>query len=332
MRVMSNDIYVLAEHLQGRLSEVTFELLGKGRELADRLGGSLSALLLGKDIRHLASELRAADTVIYVEDEHLAEFTPEAYIKTCAALLRERAPQPRLLLLGNTSIGMDVAPALSAELGVPLVTGCTDLRLEDGRVIVTSQICGGKVLVEAELTGEQEQGIAAVMPGALPAEKRRVEREGTPQVETIAPPAPLEGLKTAFKQLIEPELEDVDISQEPVLVAVGRGIEREENLKLAEELAEALGGAVCASRPIVDRGWLPLSRLVGRSGMTVKPKLYLALGISGAPEHIEGMKSAELIIAVNSDPSAPIFNVAHYGVVGDLFKVLPPLIEELRGG
>ncbi|MFQ6090607.1 MAG: electron transfer flavoprotein subunit alpha/FixB family protein, partial [Candidatus Bipolaricaulia bacterium] len=201
------------------------------------------------------------------------------------------------------------------------------LRLEDGKVIATSQICGGTVLVEAELTGEQ--GVTAVMPGAFPAAEGRA--AGAPQVEKMGPPAPLEGLRTVFKRLIEPEVGDIDISQEPVLVAVGRGIEREENIKLAVELAEALGGRLCASRPIVDRGWLPMTRLVGRSGMAVKPKLYLALGISGAPEHIEGMKSAELIVAVNSDPSAPIFNVAHYGVVSDLFKVLPPLITELRG-
>jgi len=323
---MKNDIYVLAEHLQGRLSDVTFELLGKGRELADQLGGSLFALLLGKDARHLVSELGAADTVLYVEDEQLAEFTPEAYSRTCAALLRERAP--RLLLLGNTSMGMDIAPTLAAELGIPLIVSCSDLHLEDGKVVVTSQICGGKVLVEAELTGEQ--GIAAVMPGVFPAEKGRV--EGTPQVETVAPPVPLEDLKMVVKRLIAPEVEDVDISQEPVLVAVGRGLEREEELELARELAEALGGALCATRPIVDRGWLPMTRLVGRSGMAVKPKLYLALGISGAPEHVEGIKSAELLVAINSDPSAPIFNVAHYGVVGDLFKVLPPLITELRGG
>jgi len=321
---MGNDIYVLAEHLQGRISEVTFELLGKGRELAGQLGGSLTALLLGKGIEDLAAELGAADTVLYLEGEHLAEFTPEAYAAALAPLLRERAP--RLLLLGNTSMGMDIAPALAAELEVPLITNCTDLRPEDGKLIATSQILGGKLLVEAELA--DGQGIAAVMPGAFPAERGRA--EGVPQVERLSPA--LEGKRTAVKRLIEPQREDIDISQEPVLVAVGRGIEREEDLKLAEELAEALGGTLCASRPIVDRGWLPLSRLVGRSGLTVKPKLYLALGISGAPEHVEGMKSAELIIAVNSDPAAPIFNVAHYGVVEDLLKVLPPLIAELRGG
>ena len=323
---MGNDIYVLAEHLRGELSDVTFELLGKGGELAERLGGRLIALLLGKDVKNLAAELGAADTVLYVEDERLAEFTPEAYTKALVPLLRERAP--RLLLLGNTSMGMDLAPTLAAELDIPLIASCSDLRLEDGKVVVTSQILGGKLLVEAQLTAER--GIAAVMPGAFPAEEGRA--EGPPRVETMSPPIPLEGLKTAFKRLIEPEVEDVDISQEPVLVAVGRGIEREEDLKLAEELAAALGGTLCASRPIVDRGWLPMTRLVGRSGMAVKPKLYLALGISGAPEHVEGMKSAELIVAINSDPSAPIFNAAHYGVVEDLFKVLPPLIAELRGG
>ena len=325
---MSNDIYVLAEHLQGRLNDITFELLGKGRELARQLGGRLTALLLGKGIEHLAGELGAADAVLYLEDERLAEFTPEAYVRVSAPLLRERAP--RLLLLGNTSMGMDLAPALAAELGIPLITNCTELRLEDGKkVVATGQICGGKLLVEAALAEEQGMAIAAVMPGAFPAERGRAEGGGAPQLEKLSP-APLGDLKTAFKRLIEPQREDVDISQEPVLVAVGRGLEREEDLKLAEELAEALGGVLCATRPIVDRGWLPLSRLVGRSGMAVKPKLYIALGVSGAPEHLEGVKSAELFIAVNSDPSAPIFNAAHYGVVEDLTKLLPVLTAELR--
>ncbi len=322
---MSNDICVIAEHLQGELLDVTFELLGRGRELADGLGGSLFALLLGKDVGGLASKLGAADSVLYVEDELLAQFTPEAYNRTCAGLLRERAP--RLTLVGNTSIGMDIASALSAELRLPLLTSCSALHLENGGVIATSQICSGKILVETELTADQ--GLFTVMPGAFPAEEGRSQRG--PQVETISPPLPLEDLRTAFRKLIEPEAGDIDIAGEPVLVAVGRGIEQEENLKLAEELADVLGGALCASRPIIDRGWLPMTRLVGRSGMTVKPKLYLAVGISGAPEHTEGMKSAELIIAINSDPAAPIFNLAHYGVVSDLFEVLPRLTAELRG-
>lgn len=322
---MSNDIYVIAEHLQGELLDVTFEMLGQGRELAAGLGGKLVALLLGKDVGGLASELGVADAVLYVEDEKLAQFTPEAYSRTCAGLLRERAP--RLTLVGNTSIGMDIASALSAELDIPLLTSCSGLHLGNGGIIATSQICSGKILVETELTAEQ--GLLTVMPGSFPAEGGRSQQ--WPQVETISPPLPLEGLRTVFRKLIEPESGDVNIAGEPVLVAVGRGIEQEENMKLAEELADALGGVLCASRPIIDRGWLPMTRLVGRSGMTVKPKIYLAVGISGAPEHTEGMKSAELIIAINSDPSAPIFNVAHYGVVSDLFKVLPPLTAELRG-
>ncbi|MEM4414258.1 MAG: electron transfer flavoprotein subunit alpha/FixB family protein, partial [Candidatus Caldarchaeum sp.] len=141
---------------------------------------------------------------------------------------------------------------------------------------------------------------------------------------------PLENLRTRFQRLIEPEAGDIDITKEEILVAVGRGIQGQENLPIAEELAQALGGALCASRPIVDQGWLPPTRLVGRSGMMVQPKLYLALGISGAPEHIEGMKDAHVIVAINTDPSAPIFEVADYGIVGDLFEIVPKLTEELK--
>jgi electron transfer flavoprotein alpha subunit len=223
-------------------------------------------------------------------------------------------------------MGMDLASLLSTSLRRPLVVNCRDIRVEDHRIIATSQMCGGKLLCHAEIA--DGPAILTVLPGAFPAEQGK--SDSPPAVQRIGPPVPLEGLRMRLVRLLEPEAGDVDITRAPVLVAVGRGIQRKENLPMAEDLARMLGGAVCASRPVVDQGWLPLSRQVGKSGMIVKPRLYLALGISGAPEHVEGMKDAELIIAVNADPKAPIFEVADYGATVDMFELLPLLSQEIE--
>jgi electron transfer flavoprotein alpha subunit len=317
------DVWVYVEHLRGVVAGHTFELLGKGRDLAGALGGRLAAVLLGGDVRPLVGPLGAADQVVCVEDPALAEFTPQAH----AAALRALAGQytPRLLLFGATSMSMDLAALLSPALQIPLIVNCRDLAIQDGRLVATSQMCGGKLLCEAEAEGPV---VVTVLPGAFPAQAGMSDR--APAVEALSLPAPLEGLKMKAIRLLEPEVGDVDITRATALVAVGRGIQRQENLPMAEELAALLGGALCASRPVIDQGWLPLSRQVGKSGMVVKPKLYLALGISGASEHVEGMKDSELIIAVNSDPNAPIFETADYGVAMDMFEILPVLVEKLK--
>lgn len=324
MSASGQDVWVYVEHLKGQVAGHTYELLGKGREIAGELGGGLVAVLAGSPVQPLAQTLGAADRVLCVEDARLAEFTPEGH----GAVLRSLAEQerPYLILFGATSMGMDLASLLSATMGIPLVVNCRDIRVEDRRVIATAQMCGGKLLGEVEVAGEQVA--LTVLPGAFPAEKGISDRP--PTVQDVAPPVSLEGLRMRVIRLLEPVAGDVDITKAPVLVAIGRGIQRKENLPMAEDLAGLLDGAVCASRPVVDQGWLPMSRQVGKSGMIVKPRLYIALGISGAPEHVEGMKDAELVIAVNSDPSAPIFNIADYGVVVDIFDLLPPLTKELE--
>ncbi len=259
--------------------------------------------------------------VVRVEGPQLGEFTPDGYLAALQAALERRSP--RLLLLPSTSQGMDLAAPLAARTGWPLAAYCRRLWVEDGTVVAQCQVYGGKLMVEVTL---EKQGIACVLPGSFPAEPSSAQE--APQVETlsIAEVSP----RARFRRRFEPEAADVDITRQEILVAVGRGIGDRENLSLAEELAEVLGGAVCGSRPLVDNGWLPKSRQVGKSGLVVKPKLYLAVGISGAPEHVEGMKDSELIVAVNTDPKAPIFDVAHYGVVGDLFDFLPALTEAIR--
>lgn len=321
---MANDIFVLVEHLEGKVSETTYELLGKGRELAASGGGQLTALCLGSGSKALAAGLGAADRVLVVDHPALAHYTPEAYERTLAALLKAKGP--RVLLIANTAVGMDQAAGLSAELGWPLVAYAREVTLSEGALDAVSQIYGGKILAEAEIPGAH--AIVSVLAGASPAEKGKA--AGSPAVEEVPPPASLDGLRMRFRRLILPEGGDVDITKEAVLVSVGRGIGSQDNIPVVQDLADALGAALSASRPIVDQGWLPKTRQVGKSGMTVKPKVYLAVGISGAPEHLEGMRGAETIVAINTDPAAPIFDVAHYGVAGDLFDVLPVLTEKIK--
>ncbi len=316
------DVWIFVEHLRGVVAGHTYELLGKGREIAGTLGGHLTAVLIGNQVQTLAPTLGAADSVLCVEDERVAEFTPTGYAAVLRALVEQGAP--RLILFGATSMGIDLASLLASTLGFPLIVNCKEIAIEDGQVIATSQMCGGKLLCEAEASGESV--VLTVVPGVFPTQKGISDH--APTVESPSLPALLEDVRVRVTRLIEPEPGDIDITKVPILVAVGRGIQRKENLPVAEDLARLLGGTICSSRPVVDQGWLPVSRQVGKSGMTVKPKLYLALGISGAPEHLEGMKEAELIIAVNLDPKAPIFDIADYGAVVDLFELLPPLAAE----
>ncbi len=320
---VSNDIAVLVEHMEGVLAEVSFEMLAKGRELATAAGGRLVAVLAGHEVRKLIDELGAADRVALVEHAALAHYTPEAYERAAAEALR--ALEPRVTLVAYSSMGLDQAAGLSVRLGWPLCAYCKDARLQNGALTAVSQIYGGKMLAEATVSGAH--AICAMLPGAAPASAGRA--AGAPEVQEVAPPA-LDALPMRFRRLIQPEAGDVDITRESILISVGRGIQSRDNIPLVEELAQALGGALSASRPIVDQGWLPKTRQVGKSGLSVKPKLYIAVGISGAPEHIEGMREAELIVAINTDPGAPIFNTAHYGVVSDLFDVLPLLTEKIK--
>jgi electron transfer flavoprotein alpha subunit len=321
---MNRDIWVVAEQFQGRLNDVTFELLGKGRELAGALGVKLAVALLGHETPRLIGELGAADVVYVVDRPELREFTADAYAALLEAGLKDA--QPRLILMGSTSVGLDLLSFLSASADLPCIDNCTRLDLKDGCLVATSQIYGGKIFAEVALPPTTT--LVAVVPGAFPTEAGKV--SGQPVV--ISPPLAPEhlGTRTAFRKWIEPPPGDVDITKAPVLISIGRGIKNAENVPQAQELADLLGGAVSGSRPVIDQGWLPKTRQVGKSGMTVKSKLYLALGISGAPEHVEGMKGAEFIVAINTDPQAPIFNIAHYGAVADLFDVLAPLSEEIK--
>jgi electron transfer flavoprotein alpha subunit len=319
---MANDVLVLADHLKGELSDATFELLGKGKELAPALGGQTVAVLLGHP--ELAAELGAADAVVAIEHPALDDYTPEAWEAALVEVVRQR--DPRLVLIANTTLGMDLGAGLSAAWEAPLVAYAVGLTAEGGEIVATAQVYGGKLL--AEVSPQGEHAVCTVIAGSFPAAAGRADGAG-PAVESVSPPAVLDSLRTTFLALTEPEGGDVDITAAEALVSVGRGIGSQDNLELVQELADAMGAPLSASRPITDLGWLPKTRQVGKSGLTVKPKVYLTFGISGAPEHLEGMRDAELVIACNTDAQAPIFDVAHYGTTADLFDLVPALTDKL---
>ena len=316
---MNQDIFVIIEHLQGKIANISYVMLAAVRELAQSNGGKVIAVLLGHNAQGLAGNL-AADQVIYIDHPVLADFTSDAFQKVLAGLIDEN--KPKAVLFGHTSIGMDLAGVLSVRLGLPLVSSCLRL-LGNGKFV--SQICGGKIMAEGDLPGPT--AIVTMVPGGYKPEQGQSSQ--SPKVTPVSAPR-LDDLRVSLKQYIEPEAGDVDISIEPLLIAVGRGIQNQDNISLADELAETLGGVVCGSRPVVDQGWLPTSRLVGKSGKIVKPKVYLALGISGAPEHAESITGSDVIIAVNTDPAAPIFNLAKYGTTANLFDVVPILTDKVR--
>jgi electron transfer flavoprotein alpha subunit len=315
---MSNDVFVITDHLDGKFSDLSFEMVGKAKELVSAFGGQAVAIVIGSGV---STNVFATDSTIYVDDANLAQFNPEAYGKVIETILKEKSP--RLVMFGWTATGMDLAAWLSARLEKPCVAYGRDLCIENDVLVVTSQVYGGKMI--ADVVPEGDMAIVACLAGSFPAEAG----QGSTVATTIASPISLNGLKTRFVEAIKPAGGDVDITAQQKLVSIGRGIGSKDNVELAEELAQKLGATVSSSRPVVDAGWLPRTRQVGKSGLKVKPKLYLMLGISGAPEHLEGMKSAELIIAINTDKKAPIFNVAHYGATADLFEVAEAMLELL---
>ncbi len=319
---MTPSILVLVEQSRGQVSDITYEVLAHGRDAADRLGIPLHAALLGHNVRALAGSLGKADLVLSVDAPALADPTPDAYAQALASIVEARQPAAVLVPLSN--IMLSVGSLVGMRLGIPVVNFCRELAVCEGALQAQCVLYGGKI--EATVKVARTPAILGINPGGRTPEQGYATQ--APPVEDVA--VTLAGPCARLLRYIDPEAGDVDVTRQDVLVSVGRGIQSKDNLGLAEDLAAALGGAVCGSRPVIDQGWLPLSRQVGKSGLNVKPKLYIAAGISGAPEHVEGMKSAGLIVAINSDAGAPIFDVAHFGIVGDALDVLPALTEAVQ--
>jgi len=329
---------VLAEHRQGNLRDITFELLALARNLAEPMKLKVNCLLLGKDNEALAQNLtNFADEVTSVTAEILANFNSEIYRKVITRIAKEH--KPSLILIGHTAFGIDLAPGLAYELNLPLITDCIEVLHENNKLVMTRQVFSGKL--NARMRFKTESGVLTIRAGTFkptaPQREASIERSEMNRKGTIVEsalgglsPELLTGYASNFLGYEEAPTTGIDITKADIIVAIGRGIKEQKNLPIVEELAKTIGGELACTRPVIDAGWLPKDRQVGSSGKTVKPKLYIALGISGAFQHISGMKQAQTIVAVNKDPNAPIFSVAHYGIVGDLLKIVPTLSEKIK--
>jgi electron transfer flavoprotein alpha subunit len=320
------EIIVLAEHRRGELRDVTWEMLTKGRQLGESLGAEIGVALLGKGVGQLAEALKPkAHRVLVIEDHRLEAYNSETYEKVLSQLITER--KPILTLIGHTAMGMDFAPSLAAHLKMPLATDCIGIDGTGESLSLTRQLYGGKVNATVSFL-KKGPYMVTVRSGAFPA----LEKEALPgEIRELPSPLSDEGLARRFLQFVEAAVGEVDITQADILVSVGRGIKEADNIPMVKELADAIGGTLSCSRPVVDKKWLPKDRQVGTSGKTVKPKVYIAIGISGAFQHVAGMKGSGTVIAINKDPKAPIFGVATYGIVADLFKIVPVLREKIKG-
>ncbi|SFL25786.1 electron transfer flavoprotein alpha subunit apoprotein [Halogranum rubrum] len=315
------DVLAVTEHRRGSLRDVSFEVVTAGRELADATGGDLHLAVISGDVDKFAEQVNCdgvdqIHTVAYGE-----EFNHDVYTQAVEALYDDLSPS--IVLMPNSVNGLDYAPAVANGLSLPLVTDVVDFEW-DGALTATREMYGSKV--ETTIEVDAERVAVTIRGGEWPA------ANGTGDAEVTAFDADIDegAIGSRVTGFEEVGSGDVDISDAEVLVSVGRGIEEEENLELVEELADALGATLSSSRPIVDAGWLPKNRQVGQSGKVVTPKIYLAVGISGAVQHVAGMKGSETIIAINTDPNAPIFDIADYGIVGDLFDVVPELVDEFQ--
>jgi len=317
-------IFVIAEHREKELREITFQMLHKADELCRELSHELTAVVIGgKDMPFVNDIAERADRVLLMEDDVLRDFNGDIYKEIINRLIAEH--RPFLTLMGHTPWGMDLGPALAVKTGFPTASDCVDILLEDGSLRVIRQIYSGKLFSKVSFR-QSESYIITVRPGAFSDEKAG-ERNG--EIVRADMPADLPEARGQFVEFVDAGAGEVDISQAEFLVSIGRGVGEEENIVPVKELTERMGGVLSCSRPIVDKNWLPKYHQVGTSGKTVKPRVYLALGISGAFQHVAGIGGAGTVIAVNKDKKAPIFRVADYGVADDLFKIVDALKEKL---
>ena len=322
-------VYVFVQQVEGVIAPVSFELLGKAGELAKDLNTTVSAVLCGHNVKQLADELGefGADTVILIDDPALEEYTTEPYAQAMFGVIDYFKPE--IVLYGATTIGRDLAPRVSARVHTGLTADCTKLEIdkETGRLLMTRPAFGGNLMATIICPDFRPQ-MATVRPGVM----QRAERAEGRRARVLPFNLKIEHNDCFVEVLdvIKKMNEAVDISEAKILVSGGRGMGSKENFRMLYDLADALGGRVAASRAAVDAGWADKEMQVGQTGKTVRPKLYIAVGISGAIQHLAGMEESEVIIAINRDETAPIFNVADYGVVGDLNKVVPMLTEKIR--
>ena len=325
---MADKILVIAEQQQGKLHRQSWEALAAGQQLGGQLGQPVVVALAGKGIGAVGAEFagKKVEAVWLVEHDLLEHYTPDGYAAALRQLIEQL--QPHYVLLPHTYQVRDFAPKLAASLARGLVSDCIGLRVEAGRPVCVRLMFQGKTNADVTFAGDPPW-FATFQAGAFRADAV-VTGSGSAEVKKVEVKLDAAQIRTHPEEPFREAKQAVDLTQAEIIIAVGRGIKAPENIEMARKLASLLGGELAASRPICDEGWLPMERQVGSSGQTVAPKLYLALGISGAIQHVVGMKGARTIVAVNKDANAPIFEVADYGIVGDLFEVVPALIAELE--
>jgi len=322
-------ILAITEQREGKWNKTSFETLAAAQQIAKDVGGTLAALVIGKSVAGLADELAGKNIseVLLVEHELLGAYTPDGYTLALKQAIAQTAPD--LVVLPHTYEVRDFAPKLAASLGKGMIGDCISYRHENGRLIFVRQMFQGKTAADVSFA-VAGPWFATFQAGAFRADLVAAHPSGKAAVRKIGVELKPEQIRTKPGDLFREAKQAVDLTQAPIIVAVGRGIKAPENIPLAERLAKAIGGEIAASRPICDEGWLPMERQIGSSGQTVAPKLYLALGISGAIQHVVGMKGSRTIVAINKDQNAPIFEVADYGIVADIFEIIPALTEELE--
>ena len=320
---MPGDILVLVEHSAGKIDSLSFQLLAIGQRLAAEMKVDLLAAAIGHQMENVVEALQGhgTDKILVVDDPALPLASAEVQAHVFAQVARHIAP--RLVLIGYSLVGMELTPAIANKLGMNALTNCVNIELRDGVVTVTRPLFDGTMQAHIALD-ETATAVVALQKGSVPATAPSAKQA---VVQSIAIDVSSIPSRSRVLEITEEPKGDVDLGKAEIIVAVGRGIGDQEKIHFTAELAEALGGTLACSRPVVDVGWLPRERQVGASGKSVAPKVYIACGISGAIQHLTGMRESKRIIAINKDANAPIFQVAHIGVVGDLFEIVPALTK-----
>jgi electron transfer flavoprotein alpha subunit len=325
---MADSIFVVAEQREGKLNRVSMETIAAAQAIAAEIGWTIEGAVFGSGIASVAQEIagKKLAKVYAIESDKLGRYTPDGVVAALKDFIQQK--QPRLVLMPHTYQVRDFAPKLATTLGRTLISDSIGFRKDGDRLVFTRQMFQGKFAADVSFACDPPHFVT-FQSGAFRGDKAEAGASAAP-VETVNAQVPENAIRNKPEDPFKEAKQAVDLTQAEIIVSVGRGIKEQKNIDLAKALAEALGGEIAASRPICDSGWLPMDRQIGSSGQTVAPKLYLAVGISGAIQHIVGMKGARTIIAVNKDSEAPIFEIADYAVVGNLFDVVPPLIEEVK--
>lgn len=321
-------ILVVVEQREGKLNRVSYETITAAQAIAAEMNWPIEAAVVGGNVAGIASEVAAKklQKIYAVQSDKLEPYTPDGYVAALKQLITDKSP--KLVLMPHTYQVRDFAPQLATALGRTLISDCIGFRKNGDQLLFTRQMFQGKFAADVAFTCDAPW-FATFQAGAFRGDQAQDGSAPAP-VETVSANVDASVIRNKPEAPFKEAKQAVDLTQAEIIVAVGRGIKEQKNIDLAKQLADALGGEIAASRPICDAGWLPMDRQIGSSGQTVSPKLYLALGISGAIQHIVGMKGARSIIAINKDSEAPIFEIADFGVVGNLFDIVPPLIEEVK--